>query len=464
MSAAVSELNYLRKAHRVNLPLVVEIDGKNYKAADWSVAGVGIEGFDLDLGINQVIAARCVLPMPDSFITLKVELQLKARRSDVAGFEFKNIKQRQKRVLRHYIESAIEGKIDNVEDLISVVTTPGLASPIEDALNLTELEAESLFKRFKAKSYVSIGLGILFVITVMIVLFYNTVYRIHATGLVSGNIERVTANSGGIVETIHADPNSYIDAGTPMFTIEDPSIGIELENVRMALGNIDDQIDLLGHETDRGVSGLVESLRRKLQKKEQEYENARELFDKRIISIKDYSFVENQYHQASVSYQRAVEEAVQGRSGVAAQIDQLRREKTALVTQRDALLQRQAQQTVASPVKGKVFHVEHSAGEYVTPNDIMVLIEKNSSPSVLVKLLTEDALKIRIGMDADVYVPATDVEYGAKVIAVGYSSVNGQATATQEASLNETLIRLEFVDKRVRLPANTRVKVWIRTL
>jgi hypothetical protein len=152
MSATVSELNYLRKAHRVNLPMVIEIDGKNYKAAEWSVAGVGIEGFDLDLGMNQVVAARCVLPMPDSFITLKVELQLEVRRSDVAGFEFKNINQRQKRVLRHYIESAIEGKIDNVEDLISVVTTPGLATPIEDALNLTELEAESLFKRFKAKS------------------------------------------------------------------------------------------------------------------------------------------------------------------------------------------------------------------------------------------------------------------------------------------------------------------------
>ena len=52
----------------------------------------------------------------------------------------------------------------------------------------------------------------------------------------------------------------------------------------------------------------------------------------------------------------------------------------------------------------------------------------------------------------------------ARVAAVGYSSVNGQATVSQEASLNETIIRLDFVDDDIRLPANTRVKVWIRTL
>ena len=100
--------------------------------------------------------------------------------------------------------------------------------------------------------------------------------------------------------------------------------------------------------------------------------------------------------------------------------------------------------------------------EPIDPNDVMVLIEKNSPPNVLLKLLTEDALKIKIGMEASVYAPTTDTEYDAKVVAVGYSSVNSQATVTQEASLNETIVRLEFVDKHVRLPANTRVQVWIR--
>ena len=209
---------------------------------------------------------------------------------------------------------------------------------------------------------------------------------------------------------------------------------------------------------------MIDSLQEKLAKKELEHNNARALFDQRIISIKDYSFVENQYHQAAVNYQRAMEEFEQRRTNDAQEVDQLEREKKALIIQSDTLLSRQALQTVHTPVKGKVFHIEHAVGEYVTANDVMVLIEKNSPPNVLLKLLAEDALKITIGMEAAVYVPATDTEYDAKVIAVGYSSVNSQATVTQEASLNETIVRLEFVDKSVRLPANTRVKVWIKTL
>ena len=164
-----------------------------------------------------------------------------------------------------------------------------------------------------------------------------------------------------------------------------------------------------------------------------------------------------------MNYERAIKEAEQDRSVITGQLDLLLREKSALEMQQDALLQRQAQQTVATPVRGKVFHVERAVGEYVGPNDIMVLIEKNSPPNVLLKLLNEDALKIKIGMAAAVYAPATDTEYEARVTAVGYSSANGWATATQEASLNETLVKLEFADQNVRLPANTRVKVWIRT-
>jgi hypothetical protein len=33
-----------------------------------------------------------------------------------------------------------------------------------------------------------------------------------------------------------------------------------------------------------------------------------------------------------------------------------------------------------------------------------------------------------------------------------------------EGGLNETLVKLEFDDRKVRLPANARVTVWVKTL
>ncbi len=459
----IREANYKRKAHRVTLPMLVEVNGIPYRTRDWSIIGVGIEAFDTELKPDQLIPAQCVIPMPDASLSLKVELKFKNRRGNVAGFEFSNLSRPNKRVLRQYIEHAIEGKIGNVEDLVSVVTTPGVATPIEDAITLTELESEGLTRHFKAKSYVSLSVGVLFIALVVAVLFYNTVYRIHATGVVTGNIEKITANTQGVVKAIHVGANTFVDTGTPMFVIADPDVAISLKNVDRALHAVEEQIQAMKQQRASGNEVLLMTLKQKLYKKEFEYQNAQQLFYKRIISIKDYSFIENQYQQAVINYQRALEESKQDQSSVNQRIDVLEKEKSRLQSERDALAERQIQQNVSAPVGGRVFHVQRTVGSYVTPNDVMILIEKNSSPHVLLKLLSDDALKIRIGMDAKVFAPSTDTEYEAKVVAVGYASANSNATVTQEVSLNETLIRLEFINEDVRLPPNTRVKVWIKT-
>lgn len=145
----IAEQNYRRRAHRVTFPLSVEINGKTYRARDWSLIGVGLEGFDVELETDQTIPARCIVPVPGCFFAIAVTLQLKSRRTDVCGFEFHNLKASGRRVLRQYMESAIEGN-SNAEDLLSAAAMPGIATPIEEALNLTELEAEGLLRKFKA--------------------------------------------------------------------------------------------------------------------------------------------------------------------------------------------------------------------------------------------------------------------------------------------------------------------------
>jgi hypothetical protein len=59
-------------------------------------------------------------------------------------------------------------------------------------------------------------------------------------------------------------------------------------------------------------------------------------------------------------------------------------------------------------------------------------------------------------------VPFEDRRYEAKVSAVGLSAATAAAPVTQEGGLNETLVKLDFQDRKVRLPANARVNVWIR--
>jgi hypothetical protein len=117
---------------------------------------------------------------------------------------------------------------------------------------------------------------------------------------------------------------------------------------------------------------------------------------------------------------------------------------------------------VRAPVKGKVFTIDRLPGEFVTANLPVVLLEADVTPSVFLRVPNDDAVKLKLGMPAQVYVASEDRKYGAKVSGVGLSAASAAAPVTQEGGLNETLVKLDFDDRKVRLPANSRVNVWIR--
>jgi hypothetical protein len=48
------------------------------------------------------------------------------------------------------------------------------------------------------------------------------------------------------------------------------------------------------------------------------------------------------------------------------------------------------------------------------------------------------------------------------VAAIGLSAVNAASVATQEGGMDETLVKIEFDERTVRLPPNSRVNVWVR--
>jgi multidrug resistance efflux pump len=133
-----------------------------------------------------------------------------------------------------------------------------------------------------------------------------------------------------------------------------------------------------------------------------------------------------------------------------------------LAAKKVLLTRQEAERVVRAPVRGKVFQVDRQAGEFVAAHDPVVLLETDVTPSVLLRVPNDDALKLKLGMPATIYVPFEDRKYGANVSAIGLAAASASAAVTQEGGLNETLVKIDFDDKRVRLPANARVNVWIR--
>lgn len=465
MSIITSEFNYQRNSHRIDLPMLVEIGEKVYKTRDWSMLGLGLLDFDQDFEKGNKVFARCTLQMPESSISIKVQIEFHGVNNGVAGFTFVALTPKHKSVLRHYTEMAIEGKLENLTDLVSIVTAPTVDTPIEEALTLSDLETESLFHKFKSRSYLIIGLGVLFLFLLLATIFYNTMYRIQVTGLVTGNLERITANTSGVILKVNAKEDAFIPESTKLFSIQNLSLAKELSIVKAERQQQESQMKNLQKDINVNMGAkLLRSLKIQYDQRIKEFEQAKRLFEQRIISFKDFNYLENQLQQTRIHHAREYKAAEVAYKKRLAEIESIKTKIAGLKKHEAAIKRAGAIRQVRTSVAGKVYRIEYEAGSYVEANDVVVIMEKDIKPAVLIRLRDNDALKIKMGTPANIYVPANDRNYDAQVVAVGYSSINSDATVTMEASLNETLIKLEFKDDNIRLPANSRVKVWIRTI
>lgn len=438
-----AEPNYQRKAHRVDVQLFIEIDGKVYQAYDWSVSGLSVRDNKLSVASGAELPASVLLPLNDARLTLDVTLVVRRVSPGDVGFEFLNLSPKNRRILRHYIQLHVDGKLDNIEDFVAISSAPAIDTPLTGALNVNEQSTDAMVRRFKKRGRITAVLILLFLAVFAGTLFYNAVYRMETTGVVIGNDDRITANYPGVLRQVTARVGTFVAAGTPLFSLRnDEALASMSRGFRQAVAP--------GTSPDAEKELLV-SLGESLAQNQRAYHNATLLFRQRIITRKDLENTEASYITAKTNYlrQKAV---VDGMS---------------LNVTTDAAGGGNGEPLypmIRAVHAGQVIAVSGRQGSYVTPSDVVVILQRNDEvPKVAISLSQEAALKLHVGMPARIYVPFQDQTYPAHIASIGRSTVNTSETDTMEASLDQTLVTLSFDEPSVHLPANQRVRVWIRT-
>jgi len=465
MGLVTTEANHMRKSHRVDLPITVQIGDISYKAKDWSMTGIGVDGYAEKLEQNQIIESKIILPMVGSVLALNVKLKFKRGFSTHSGFEFTDLSPQVRRVLRQYIELAVEGKLDNLEDMVGVLTTPALDTPLENALTLSDVEQDAMTRHFKSGSRIAITAGILFALMLLGTLFYSTTYRVSGMGLVSSTLLRVRAPAAGIVHQLTVAQDEYVKKNTPLFSIMSNTQQNKINEIKSKIIQINQQKKDVTHEIPIPSGQLTEELAAAVRMRQSEYKHASTLYAQHVLSIKDFHYVAEQLSNARIAYARNAK-SEQIRLGTS-EGDRLNKIKvidldlTLANTQLTYLTNHSA--NVHALHDGRVFHIDAQEDTYVNAGDIVMVMETDTVPDVLIQLKNYDTIKVHVGMPATIELPFNGKKLQAIISAIGYNAVYGESTPTQEGSLNETLIKLELLDRSIRLPANARVNVWIKT-
>lgn len=458
----VAEDNSRRKFHRVSLKLKLEYNGHLYSVRDWSVGGVAIESFDPGLSIGDVVNIRVVLPMPDSQLFVQMPVRVCNNRGSVTGCEFHNLNPRQKRILRHYVEMALEGQLQSVDDMIAITTAPVIASPIDEALTFTELEKNAIEKNFRRKSYVTIAMAVVIAAVFLLSILYVTIFRIERVGVAVGSLESITSTGEGVVKRAYnLEVGTFVRVGDPLFELDSSGLRAQLAEIESELAQFESQV--IGDKNLVAQSGrLLAEMKRRVNRRAVEYEHAKQLYGSKLISLTDITRLEDKLLEARESYQieraRVLSQQTPTVNAVA-----LSKERTRLFETKQSISEQLDARTVRANVSGKIVSINFDEGMYIEPQDVVAVIDKNVEPVVSMRLLSEDALRLTVGTPVRIYAPVLGDYFDAHVTDIGYAAFKLDSTVTDEVKQGETLVRIAFDDKRIRLPPNSRVKVWIQT-
>jgi multidrug resistance efflux pump len=462
-AAVIREPNSQRKALRVSIPLYVEIDGSSHVARDWSTLGLGVEGLARTPALGEVVPARISFPMQESMLVLPVELVFRGLHDGVAGFDFHALSARNRRVLRHYVELSLDGRLGDVDDMVALAASAPVHTPVDHPLNLPAAVEPATLGGYRARGWGAMLLGVAALAVAAGVIFYNVAWKVEGTGFVAGSIARVTANHDGQLARLLVQPGAQVEPNAPLFAVENTQLRNEIAALETQVAQLASAQSHLDGARQRAQAALLAQMQRDWAARNTEVQNARKLFEGGAITQRDLLLVSSQADELRQSYLREMAEGTARSQGLAF-ADTLAKLKLDLAARKALLARQESEGTVRAPVRGKVFRVDKQQGEFVAARDPVLLLETDTTPSVLLRLPNDDALKLQPGMPATVYVPYEDRKYAATVGAVGLAAANAAVPETQEGGLGETLVRLEFNDRRVRLPANARVNVWIRSL
>ena len=458
--------NYNRKAQRVDLPLLVQINEKVYKTNDWSVIGVSISELEGSYEKNAEIKSSLILPLQGANFVIPVTLIFKNLRNNVAGCTFKDLSEKNKRILKRFIELAIEGKLDSSEDLIATYSEPVIDSPIHEALSLGEQEASRIKSRFIKKSLAYLSAGIIIVWIIYYVVVYNFQYKIFTTGVVVGNTLKVTANSAGIIDKIYVNTYDELEKGYVLFdiltTVEkevpvaqplDSKIYVLKEDLNVYSNNM-----LSNYEIP-----LIKALEVRYKSRKEQYDNAMELYNKKLITKKDMNIINNNMITAKLELERNRMRSSMESANLKARILQLNEKINELKSGRyltEKIEVEEIKRRMAT-VNGKVYMVGYKEREFVNPGDTVMILQTDEKPYVMMKLHIRDIFKIDINDPVIIFKKYGSKVYTGKIAQIGYSSVNSEAPVSQESSLNESIVKIEFDDDHVDFPINTRVEIRV---
>lgn len=448
-----------RMHYRLSVPIFIEVDGKSYKAADWSMGGFRLDGYEGPLGKDELFTPEISIDFRGFHIAFKQESRVVRAPRDGDGIlavTFHEIKQENLELLKYFSEGLLGGEMASFQDAIRRVDMP--VTPVD--MELIEEANEPPIKRSLKRMliaflYIVVGGAILTYIAITV---YANVVRIEVeSGVVVAPTEPLVSPVSGIFVQLMIPSDLSITLGKPVIQLlnqeiekDYASIQVALSNARFRMHSLEAQLGVerstLGIYSRVGDSRLasaqerVAALKQDLALARRDVARKVNLQSKGAVSQadleaaqqqseklqKDLSAAENDLRIAHVALGGLRRsglffsgDRVEGRGfGLKGELQAARRSVWALEEDLNNLNSTRAEYLIRAPFDGHVVRVLKTPGNTVDRGDNLAVIERDDTRYLEAYLTQLESTQVRLGTIAKVFIPSLNIEREAKIIQI----------------------------------------------
>lgn len=490
-----------RRHHRVTAPLFVRVDGHKLRAADWSLGGLRVDSYPGELPVaGSELSFNLTLP----FQGFDVSFDVKAEVVRTNGIEkmfavrFTEIGERERELMQHFIEELVRGSMSEVEDTIQRIDVPVTPARLEP--DAKRIPATMPVRRWPVKTIVMTAfyaIAGLVVFGYAGLLGYSNFYRMEIqTAVISAPVETVAAQADGQVALTGIKAGDPVKTGDVVVNLIDNQLEREIELADIEVKSRKAQLAYLKQRQTEELERLkgyatvemknvrqnkveLEGLQEQLKLAEDQHSRLKLLLDKgyateskldeaskQVIALK--SDIERRrielVSRADLAEMNFGKRLYTGQTieGEAADIEgrvRLAEHEINLATQRrEAYVKQRARAAVVSPFDGTVLEVPRIDGGSVRKGDTLAIIEQRLNRRVTAYLNQDEILKIGLGDEAIIYVPALGETINGRVVKIDRTSGfvreqdqrNNPGYGWRGPSDRSAKIEMEFIDpKRV---------------
>lgn len=438
-----------RRHHRVTAPLFVRVDGHSLRAADWSLGGLRLEDYPGELpsaGAEQQF--HITLPFQGFDVSFDVKAEVVRTNAETKMFavRFTEIGERERELMQHFIEELVRGSMSEVEDTIQRIDVPVTPAKLEP--DVKQLPANLPVRRWPVKTAIMTGIYGLagFVIFGYAALLgYSNFYRMEIqTAVISAPVETVRAQVDGQVIWANVKPGDTIKAGDVVINVVNDQVERDIELAEIAVKERKAQLAYLKRlhadelEKVRGFATVemknvrqgkveIEGLQEQLKLAEQQFGRLKVLADKgfateskldearkQVISLK--AQIESRridlgsrVDLADLNFGKRLytgNDIVGKAAEIEAQV-RLAELEISLAEEKTKTFERQRQRTaVTAPFDGTLLELPKVDKGNVRRGDTIAIIEERKSRRVTAFLNQDEILKVGLGDEATVFIPA----------------------------------------------------------